>query len=218
VDEGCRSPLPGLYAAGECACVSVHGANRLGGNSLLETVVFGKVAAETVLADLGSLPMPDRDAMQAALADVESHLGKLCDPRRDGISYAILRDRLQELMTEKVGIFRTREELEQALKAIKEMQEESKKVFLPGGPFSRRFHQGLLNAFETTLMLDLGEIIAAGALRREESRGSHYRTDYPQRDDDRWLKHTIASWTAEGPSFSSKPVTITKYAPQARTY
>lgn len=218
VDEHCRSPFQGLYAAGECACVSVHGANRLGGNSLLETVVFGKVAAETVAGDLEGLPSPDLNAIEAALREVEEDLEKLCSSGKDSISYATIRDRLRELMTKKVGIFRTREGLEEALKDIKEMQEGLKRVSLPGGLSSRRFHQGLVNAFEAALMLDLGEIIAAGALRREESRGSHYRTDYPHRDDARWLEHTIASWSPEGPSFSSKPVTITKYPPKARTY
>lgn len=218
VDQNCRSPFPGLYAAGECACVSVHGANRLGGNSLLETIVFGKVAAQTVAADLKNLPSPDENAMRAALREVEEDLRKLSSPPRDRISAAAIRDRLRELMTEKVGVFRTREGLQDALNAIKGMKEDSKKLGLPGGPSSRRYNQGLVNAFETGLMLDLGEIIAAGALRREESRGSHYRTDYPERDDTRWLEHTIASCTPEGPALSSKPVTITRYAPKARTY
>jgi succinate dehydrogenase / fumarate reductase flavoprotein subunit len=217
-DQDCRSPFRGLYAAGECACVSVHGANRLGGNSLLDTIVFGKVAATTLAQDLEMLPGPDEAAMSAGLRDLEKDLDRLFDRHRDDTSYAAIRDRLQELMTEKVGVFRSSDGLEQAVKAVEEMRHHLKQVNLPGGGSSYRFHQGLINAFEAGLMLDLAEIIAKGALRREESRGSHYRTDHPRRDDGRWLEHTIASWTPDGPSFSSKPVTITKYPPKERTY
>lgn len=218
VDQECRSPFRGLYAGGECACVSVHGANRLGGNSLLETIVFGKVAAATLAQDLEILSPPDEGAMRAGLRELEHDLDRFSDHRRDGTSYAIIRDRLQEVMTEKVGIFRTSEGLEEAVKAVEEMRDQLKRVSLPGGGSSRRFHQGLVNAFEAGLMLDLAEIITKGALRREESRGSHYRTDHPRRDDARWLEHTIASCTPDGPSFSSKPVAITKYPPKERTY
>lgn len=218
VDQDCRSPLPGLYAAGECACVSVHGANRLGGNSLLETIVFGKVAALTVAADLEYLPSPDKTAIEKAVREVEKELCQIAERPPDGITYAVIRDRLREMMSDKVGIFRCREGLQEAMKILGELKEKAQKVITPGGIPTRHFHQGLVNAFEIGLMLDLGEIIAAGALRREESRGSHFRTDFPHRDDARWLHHTIASWTADGPYFSSKSVRITKYQPQERTY
>jgi len=218
VDQDCRSPVPGLYAAGECACVSVHGANRLGGNSLLETIVFGKVAASTLSADLERLPPPDEGPLREAVLELEKELEALQRPRSDGIPYATIRDSLRETMTEKVGIFRNRDGLEEAVYLIEAMKDRLKKVALPGTSSSRRFNQGLLNAYELGLMLDLAEIIAKGALRREESRGSHFRTDYPKRDDSRWLAHSIATWTPEGPSFSSWPVAITKYPPKERTY
>jgi succinate dehydrogenase / fumarate reductase flavoprotein subunit len=218
VDQDCRSPVPGLYAAGECACVSVHGANRLGGNSLLETIVFGKVAASTLSADLERLPPPDEGPLREAVLELEKELEALQRPRPDGIPYATIRDSLRETMTEKVGIFRNRDGLEEAVYLIEAMKDRLKKVALPGTSSSRRFNQGLLNAYELGLMLDLAEIIAKGALRREESRGSHFRTDYPKRDDSRWLAHSIATWTPEGPSFSSRPVAITKYPPKERTY
>lgn len=218
VDQDCRSPVPGLYAAGECACISVHGANRLGGNSLLETIVFGKVASEKLPPDLETLPTAEPGAVEAAVKEIEQDLACLSDSRRDGIPYTTIRDRLREVMSEKAGLFRTREGLEQAVAILKELKEGVKRVVVPGGAPNRRFHQGLINAFEVGLMVDLGEIIVAGALRREESRGSHFRTDFPHRDDARWLHHTMASWTPDGPSFSTKPVVITKYQPQARTY
>jgi len=218
VDQDCRSPVPGLYAAGECACVSVHGSNRLGGNSLLETIVFGKVASEKLPPDLETLPTAEPGAVEAAVKEIEQDLAWLSDFRRDGIPYTAIRDRLREVMSEKVGLFRTREGLEQAVAILKGLKEGVKRVVVPGGAPNRRFHQGLINAFEVGSMVDLGEIIVAGALRREESRGSHFRTDFPHRDDARWLHHTMASWTPDGPSFSTKPVVITKYQPQARTY
>jgi len=218
VDQDCRSPVQGLYAAGESACVSVHGANRLGGNSLLETIAFGKLSSIALASELENLPAADEKMVEAAVKRMEENLRCLSDHRKDGIPYTAIRDRLREVMTEKVGIFRTQEGLKEAVAVLKDLREESRRVVVTGGVASRRFHQGLINAFEVGLMVDLGEIIAQGALRRQESRGSHFRTDFPQRDDSQWLQHTIATWTAEGPSFSSQPVEITKYPPKARTY
>jgi len=218
VDQDCRSPVRGLYAAGECACVSVHGTNRLGGNSLLETIVFGKVAAQTIERELESLgPENDRE-VEAAIKEAEEELRGLSGPRKGEIPHTTIRDRLREIMTDKVGIFRTREGLQEATEILRELRKALANVTVPGGIRTRRFHQGLVNAYEIALMVDLGEIITTGALRREESRGSHFRTDFPQRNDAQWLHHTVASWTPEGPSFSSKPVTITRYPPKARTY
>ncbi len=218
VDQDCRSPVKGLYAAGECACVSVHGGNRLGGNSLLETIVFGRVAAQTLERELESLgPLRDRE-VEATVQEAEKELDRLSGPRKAGIPFTAIRDRLRETMTDKVGIFRTQEALLEATESLRELRDALANVTVPQKIRTRRFHQGLINAYEVALMVDLGEIIAAGALRRQESRGSHFRTDFPQRDDAQWLHHTVASWTPHGPSFSSKPVTITKYPPKARTY
>jgi succinate dehydrogenase / fumarate reductase flavoprotein subunit len=218
VDQDCRSPVKGLYAAGECACVSVHGGNRLGGNSLLETIVFGRVAAQTLERELESLgPLRDRE-VEATMEEAEKELGRLSGPQAGGIPFTEIRDRLRETMTDKVGIFRAQEALREATEILRELRDALAKVTVPQKIRTRRFHQGLINAYEVALMVDLGEIIAAGALRRQESRGSHFRTDFPQRDDAQWLHHTVASWTPHGPSFSSKPVTITRYPPKARTY
>jgi len=218
VDQDSRSPIQGLYAAGECACVSVHGANRLGGNSLLETIVFGKVAAQTIGQELESLgPVNDRE-VEATMEEAEKELCRLSGPRKGEIPYTAIRDRLRELMTDKVGVFRTHEALREATEILRELRDALPDVTVPQKIRTRRFHQGLVNAYEVALMVDLGEIITAGALRRQESRGSHFRTDFPQRDDAQWLHHTVASWTPDGPSFSSKPVTITRYPPKARTY
>jgi succinate dehydrogenase / fumarate reductase flavoprotein subunit len=196
----------------------VHGANRLGGNSLLETIVFGKVAAQTIGRELETLGPVNEREVQLAVKEVEEELGRLSGPGKRGMPYTTIRDRLRDLMTDEVGIFRSREGLQEATEILGELREELASVTVPGGIRTRRFHQGLINAYEVALMVDLGEIITAGALRRKESRGSHFRTDFPQRDDAQWLHHTVASWTPDGPSFSSKPVTITKYPPKARTY
>jgi succinate dehydrogenase / fumarate reductase flavoprotein subunit len=218
VDQDCHSSVQGLYGAGECACVSVHGANRLGGNSLLETIVFGKVAAQTLRRELEGLAPGNGREVQIAVGELEDELRRLSEPRKGGIPYTTIRDQLRELMTYKVGIFRTHEGLQEAAEALRKLRGQLAYVTVPGGIRSRRFHQGLINAYEVGLMVDLGEIITMGALRRQESRGSHFRTDFPHRDDSQWLHHTVASWTPEGPSFSSKPVTITRYPPKARTY
>lgn len=218
VDDDGRSPISGLYAAGECACVSVHGANRLGGNSLLETIVFGKVAAEALGPDLKDLAPGDETVVASAIRETEEDLKRLGEYRSDGISYATVRDRLREIMTDKVGIFRDQAGLSEAMRSLQELREDVRRIIVPGGVPHRKYHQGLINAYEAGLMVDLGEIITSGALRREESRGSHFRTDYPRRDDAKWLQHSIATWTSAGPTFSSKPVTITKYPPKERVY
>jgi succinate dehydrogenase / fumarate reductase flavoprotein subunit len=213
-DQG--TPLVGFYAAGECACVSVHGANRLGTNSLLEASVFGRRAgramAEFVLGGAPLLDVPE-DAVQAAKQRVSDLLTREGTERVADIAAA-----LRATMTENCGIFRDEARLKKALADIKELQERFQHVQLDDR--GKRFNTDLLGALEVEHMLDFSEVIVAGALNRTESRGSHYRTDFPKRDDENWLKHTLAYRTPDGPRLAYKPVKIywDKYPPQERKY
>jgi succinate dehydrogenase / fumarate reductase flavoprotein subunit len=219
VDVGidCRSTIAGFYAAGECACVSVHGANRLGGNSLLDTVVFGKIAGREASADIKSgtaSPGGERilvEEAQRMKARVEGWAG-----REKGAKAHELLNRLKVVMSDYVGLFRTKKELEKAVAEIQEIREDYQHVYLPGRCF--RYSQALVNIIEFEYMLDLTEAITLGALNREETRGSHYRLDFPVRDDQNWLKHTLVTWKEGKPHLSSKDVKIGKYQPQARKY
>lgn len=212
-DNDGATHLSGLFAAGECACVSVHGANRLGGNSLLETIVFGrragKKAAEYCL-NTEYAPFPDRSLSSAAseIADIIR--------RDDGEAANIIRDEMTQAMVDYAGVFRNREKLTKGLAKIKELQERYKKVTLTDK--SDYFNSELLSVLELGHMLDIAETILLGGLNREESRGSHARTDFPKRDDEKWLKHTLVKKEKGGFSISYKPVSITKFKPEERKY
>ena len=210
--------LPGLLAAGEVANVSVHGANRLGGNSLLETVVFGrragKKAGELVLKN--SWPSLSREWVRWALASWENLLSTpLRKPLEDDSTFAIRRE-MTILMTNQVGVFRIGSELEDAVVRLARLRERYENLSPPGqtGPFN----YALMDYLEVGYLLDLSEIIALGALARTESRGAHYRLDYPKRDDGSWLHHSFARKGDYGPEFKAGPVTIIRYAPQERGY
>jgi succinate dehydrogenase / fumarate reductase flavoprotein subunit len=215
VDINARSEVDGFFAAGECACVSVHGSNRLGGNSLLEAVVYGYLSGCSAGQHSMGSTLPDRafNALKDALAEENSRLAGLIGdgPKSYGFS-----DRLGNLMTEKVGIFRNQSQLQSALDEIRQMQEDAKAVRVNSS--TRACNQELIDALEMFAMLDLAEIIAAGALKRTESRGSHSRTDYTKRDDPNWLHHTIAHTDGDGLKLTQKEVTITDYEPRERTY
>ena len=217
VDVRCATAVGGFYAAGECACVSVHGANRLGGNSLLDTVVFGKIAGREASAFVqggGSAPGGER-----ALADeAERTKAKINEwSRRDsGTKAHELLNRLKVVMSGDVGMFRTRKGLEKAIAEIRSIREDYGHVSLGGRCF--RYSQVLVNIIEFDYMLDLTEVIALGALNREETRGSHYRLDFKERDDRNWLKHTLVTLEGGKPRISYKDVALGKYVPQARTY
>ena len=211
-----ETPLPGLFAAGECACVSVHGANRLGGNSLLETVVFGaragKKAAQKVEAQKGGA---NQNLFQERLKEFQSELEKILERKRKEHGFQ-LRDEMKSLMTYQVGIFRK----ESQLKITGERIRELKKRFLSVGVKQKdlAFNYEYIQYWELEGMLHLAEVIVEGALARKESRGSHFRVDYPNRDDEHWLRHTLAYKTPEGPRLEYKGVTITSYPPKERMY
>lgn len=217
VDKNCASPVEGFYAAGECACVSVHGANRLGGNSLLETVVFGKIAGKKVSEYVNG---SDRASdSETTLLDATLKFKNRVDTwrkRDSGEKFYIMMSRLKALMNEKVGLFRNKDELTDCLETIQELRESYENVYISGPCL--RFSQELVNIIEYESMLDLAEVITLGALNREETRGSHYRLDFKTRNDDEWLKHTLISWKEGKPHISYKEVSIGKYQPVERKY
>jgi succinate dehydrogenase / fumarate reductase flavoprotein subunit len=216
VNIDCASDIPGFYAAGECSCVSVHGANRLGGNSLLETIVFGKrggyAASEFVKA---GAPAHDEKPLEDALERDRERIEQLYSEETSEPHY-VLREQVREAMTEKVGIYRERQGLEDALALIRHVKERYPKVRMRSE--ARTFNEELVWIIELEHMINLAEIITVGALTREECRGSHYRTDFPGRRDDEWLKHTLALYTGNGPRLEYKDVTITQFEPQERKY
>jgi succinate dehydrogenase / fumarate reductase flavoprotein subunit len=211
-----ETQLHGLLAAGECACVSVHGANRLGGNSLLETLVFGKRAGEKASEQVDKeTGIPDEAVFQNHLRVFQSGLKNIFERKKEESTY-LIRDEMKALMSSQVGIFRN----EPALLSAKEKIKELKKRFLKIGLKQRdlAFNNEFIQYWELEGMLQVAETIVEGALVRKESRGSHFRADYPDRDDEHWLRHTLAFKTTEGVKLDYKKVTITSYPPRERTY
>jgi len=212
----CETPLRGLYAAGECACVSVHGANRLGGNSLLDCVVFGKVAGDKAAKFAGSLSGGRDEAVIQSFLEREQKRVEAFQKGNGTEEPTALRDDVRLILTQKVGMFRSGTDLEEALKQIRKLRDRFSRL----RPISvdKVFNLDLIRTFEVEAMLELGEIITASALARKESRGAHVRLDFPQRDDDHFLKHTLTHYTPEGPRLDYSDVKITRYKPEARKY
>jgi len=206
--------LHGLYAAGETACVSVHGANRLGTNSLLDLVVFGRRAGLDMVRfckENEMAPMPERPTEQVA-----SVLEKLLT-NTGGEPAARLREEMQDVMMDGVGIFRSSEGMEMALAKVRELQQRYETVMVMDK--GKLFNTDLLEAWELGNLLDLAEVTAVSAINRTESRGAHMRDDYDTRNDDEWLKHTLAYRDEQGKiDLRYKPVTITQFQPKERVY
>jgi len=206
--------VSGLFAAGECACVSVHGANRLGTNSLLDINVFGKragIAAVEHAMKSEYLPLPASPA-DAVVAELEA-----LRERSSGERVAELRSTLQETMDADAQVFRTAETLTNALSVIRSLQERYANVTVQDK--GRRFNTDLLEAIELGFLIDVAEVVVVGALARQESRGGHFREDFPTRDDELFLRHTMAYRDAElGVRLDYKPVTVTRYPPMERKY
>lgn len=216
VDKRCASEVSGFYAGGECSCVSVHGANRLGGNSLLDTIVFGKLAAKTIDEDLeGGIPRAEEKPLLKLKDNVEATLRKLASPGRE--RPALLQAELSATMSEKVGIFRSREELDQALRKLVEIRRRYRDAGVSSA--ARHMNYELTGAVELGYMIEVAHTIILGAILREESRGSHFRLDFNTRNDTDWLKHTIARMGPDGdPAITFKEVAITRYQPMERKY
>jgi succinate dehydrogenase / fumarate reductase flavoprotein subunit len=213
-DDCGRTPIQGIYAAGECGCISVHGANRLGGNSLLDILVFGRRAGRDALQyarGVDFAPMPE-DLLKADQTFIDSIM------QGDGSEkIAEIRYRMGEVMAQRVGVYRNGKDLAQAIETIRELQERLSRVKVRDR--SKSFNTQLVALLELRNMLSLAEVIAVCAQERRETRGAHFREDFPKRDDQHWLKHTMASLGSDGhPMLSHSPVTITRFKPETRQY
>ncbi|MFQ5889687.1 MAG: fumarate reductase (quinol) flavoprotein subunit [Gemmatimonadota bacterium] len=212
------TPLSGLYAAGEAACVSINGANRLGSNSLTELLVFGARAGRAAAEFAAAHPVSNRRALFAQALDEERRLQKELLARSGGTErVAVLRSEMQQVMEEGVGIYRDEAGLRAAAAAIAGLGERFRNVSLDD--HSRTFNTELIACLELSYMLDLAETIIQSALARKESRGAHQRTDHPERDDRKYLAHSLVYRTEEGPArIEYLPVTITRWPAAERVY
>ncbi|MHB9146365.1 MAG: FAD-dependent oxidoreductase [Symbiobacteriia bacterium] len=230
-DVSGASPVQGFYAAGECACVSVHGANRLGGNSLLDTIVFGKLAGDAMAdyvhgsgggAGVAGDRGPGQGAASAGQAALEEDLRQTKSRAQSLLEGegtedpAAIRESLKSAMIEKVGIYRSREPLAEALATVRELQQRAHHIKVRSR--AHVFNLDLVNNIELAGMLAVAEVVALGALQREESRGSHFRLDFPKRGDEQWLKHTRATYSPAGPQLQYTTVDISQYQPVERKY
>jgi succinate dehydrogenase / fumarate reductase flavoprotein subunit len=210
-----RTTIPGLYAAGEVACVSVHGGNRLGANSLLDTLIFGRRAGE----DASSLAKRQRPrlASQAILSDERRRIADILGREQgSGRRVAEIRHEMSVAMDRFIGVFREAEGIEAALETIRRLKEEAQSAYVDDR--SSIFNQDVLQAIELGFMLDNAECTCVAALHRTESRGAQFRTDFPTRNDDEWLKHITVSVDGDEPSLDYSEVTITNWEPAERTY
>ena len=211
------TPLPGLFAAGEAACVSINGANRLGSNSLSELLVFGARAGQNAAAFASAQPAPGRHLLAQAL-DEETRLQRQFLDKTGGTErIATIREEMQKTMEESAGIYRTGEKLERGAAKLRELQERFANIALDD--HSRPFNTELSSALELSYMLDVAESMVQCALHRTESRGAHQRSDFPGRDDQKFLAHSLVNRNADGfPVVSYLPVTITRWPPAERVY
>ena len=211
------TPLAGLYAAGECACVSINGANRLGSNSLTELLVFGARAGRAAAAFASTQKEPGPPVLARAHDEQRRIEEILRRPSGGPERIAPLREEMQKTLEESAGIYRTGARLQEAAGRLRQLQERFRRVSLDDR--SLTFNTELLAALELGFMLDVAETIVASALARPESRGSHQRTDHPARDDKNFLSHSLASRAADGaPRIQYLPVTITRWPPGQRVY
>jgi succinate dehydrogenase / fumarate reductase, flavoprotein subunit len=208
------TPIPGLYAAGECACVSVHGGNRLGANSLLDTLVFGRRAGAHAADAVRSLAPPEvgRAALDAESRMIESIVGRDGGGRR----VSEIKAELGRLMDKYVAVFRDEGGLRIALETVLRLKDEAENVTIDDK--GTVFNQDVLGALELQFMLDNAECIVLSAIERTESRGAQFRTDFPERNDEEWLKHINVAVNGTEPEISYSEVTVTQWEPQERTY
>jgi succinate dehydrogenase / fumarate reductase flavoprotein subunit len=213
-DVNGRTSVRGLYAAGECACVSVHGGNRLGANSLLDTIIFGRRAGEAAAGDFKEVG--ESKLTESALSPDREAIKKLMDRTLTSDTPAKIRLEMGRVMNEGVAVFRDEAGMQRALRTILELKE--RYACLAVHDKGQVFNTNLIFALEVGFMLDTAEVICLGAIARKESRGAHFRTDFPKRDDEGFMKHTVVTMGPRGPEISYTPVTVTRWKPQARSY
>ncbi len=216
-DIEAATELPGLYAAGECACVSINGANRLGSNSLTELLVFGRRAGESATRWAEEHPEIDTAALERQAQAEQERIATNFINKLDGTErIATIRRELNETLEAGAGVFRTEESLQASVDKVAELKERAKNVGLDDHSLS--FNTELTAALELEFMLDAAEAVAGAALARRESRGAHQRSDHPDRDDEQYLKHSLSYRTDDRPRIEQRDVVITNWPPAERTY
>ena len=215
--HGPEEVVPGLYAAGECACVSVHGANRLGGNSLLDILVFGRLSGLDILEYLDENPR--HRATDSASEEQAMARFRRFDREGEGVSVAELRRELQKVMEDHAGVFRTEEIMREGLEKMRGIRERLDEVRLRDR--SRTFNTARVEAFELENLVDVGLSIVASALQRKESRGAHSRPDFPERDDRNWMRHSLYFRDGDRLDFKpvrTRPLSVDSFPPKERVY
>lgn len=215
VGNDCATRVPGLFAAGECSCVSVHGANRLGGNSLLETLVFGKIAGASMSRTIKGVREADNPFMRA-LKGEQRRIEEVLTDKDGSVGPSVLRKDLKMVMTKHFGVFREADKMREGLAALRTLREEVKKVKVRERNMT--FNQSLIMALELQDMMLVAQAVGMAALKREESRGSHWRTDFPKRDDERFLHHSLIFIRGEELVLDSSPVRLGDFPLQERKY
>jgi fumarate reductase flavoprotein subunit len=216
-DMNAKTPLEGLYAAGETACVSINGANRLGSNSLTECLVFGARAGRAAAQYATTQSPPTSNPLSALAKDEQQRLERQFLRKTDGKErIATIRQEMQKAMEEGAGIYRKEEEMKKTCNTLRQLRERFSNIVIEDK--GDVFNTQVIAALELDFMLDVAEAVAYSALNRKESRGSHTRTDFPKRDDQNFLKHTLAYRTPQGPRIEYLPVTITRWQPEERKY
>lgn len=213
--DGAAPGIPGLYAAGEVACVSVHGGNRLGANSLLDTLIFGRRAGEHAAERALHTEMPEVGLEK--LREDEERIREIIGRDKSGRRISEIKDELGTTMNQHVAVYREEEGLQKAHEVVRRLKEEAKTAYVDDQ--GTVFNQDVLGAIELDYMLDCSETIVVAAIERKESRGAQYRVDYPERNDEEWQKHIDISRNGDDvPHVSYSPVTITQWQPEERKY
>jgi succinate dehydrogenase / fumarate reductase flavoprotein subunit len=215
VDLKGKTKTEGIWAAGEVACVSMHGANRLGSNSTAECLVWGGICGQEMVKHVGGTQSQPDLPKEKVEAEEKRIFGGFLEMNGGENLYQI-RNELRTVMDKHFGVFRTGESMREGLGKVMKLRERFRNIGVKDK--NRTYNTNLMNAIETDNLLTMAEICVKAGLTREESRGAHSRRDFPKRDDEKWLKHTLALYTPDGPKFEYKPVTITKWLPVERKY
>ena len=210
-----QTSIEGLYAAGEVACVSVHGGNRLGANSLLDTLIFGRRSGEHAAERSKSMRMPELEATPQLKRDV-GEIDSIIAREQGGRRVSEIKDELGVAMNDYAAVFRDEEGLQTCLEIVNRLKEEAQSAWIDDR--GTVFNQDVLGALELGYMLDCAEATVVAAIERKESRGAQFRIDFPERNDDDWLKHIDITLNGAGPEISYSPVTITQWQPEERKY